>query len=333
MTLGAFLAILFTPVCCWFEAKKIKRPLATLFCTLIFLAIVGIIIYFFIGQINSISNDIAEIQKHVNERVVELKEFLNNKYGITNDKLKKFFQTENDVDVASVINTVGSLAYFVTSFIIMLVYLFMLLLLRGHIKKFILKLVPETQKQKTERILDESGTATQHYLMGFALLVCMLWILYGIAFTIIGVRNAFFFGALCGLLEIIPFIGSLVGIILTMLMVISQGGGGGMIFFVFVVYVVLQFTQFYIIQPLLLGGEVDINPLIAITVLIFSELVWGLGGMILAIPITGIFKIVCDNVEALHPYGFLLGKGQRSGGSIFNKIKNWASSKKKKTYG
>jgi predicted PurR-regulated permease PerM len=93
------------------------------------------------------------------------------------------------------------------------------------------------------------------------------------------------------------------------------------------VYVVVQFTQFYIIQPLLLGGEVNVNPLFAITVLILGEMVWGLGGMIMAIPLTGMIKIICDNVEELHPYGYLLGKSSEYRGSIFTKIRKWISGK------
>lgn len=322
LTLGSLLAMLFMPLCRWFEKKGIGRAFASLFSILIFLLILGIIVYFFVWQITAISRDITEIETNVTIRLNELQQFFYHKFGLTPDNQQKILKGKNDASLGSIISAVmGSLIYFLTSFIIMLVYIFMLLYTRGHLKNFILKMVKPSQKEKTEHIILESGRATQHYLLGFALLVTMLWLLYGIAFSIIGVRNAFFFAALCGLLEVIPFIGSLFGIILTMLMVVSQNGGGGMLFAVFIVYVVLQFTQFYIIQPLLLGGEVNVNPLFAITVLILGEMVWGLGGMIMAIPLTGMVKIVCDNVEELHPYGYLLGKSNESGGSIFNKIR------------
>ncbi|MGN6530965.1 MAG: AI-2E family transporter, partial [Ginsengibacter sp.] len=322
LTLGGLLAILFMPLCRWFESKGITRAPASLFCILIFLIVLAAVIYFFVWQITAISRDISEIETNVTRRLDELQQFVYQKVGITPANQEKILKGKNEGSLGAVISAVmGSLLYFATSFVIMLVYIFMLLFTRGHLKTFILKIVKPEQKQKTEHIILESSKATQHYLLGFALLVCVLWILYAIAFSIIGVRNAVFFASLCGLLEVIPFIGSLFGIILTMLMVVSQAGGGGMLFAVFIVYVVLQFTQFYIIQPLLLGGEVDINPLFAITVLIFGEMVWGLGGMIMAIPLTGMVKIVCDNVEELHPYGYLLGKTNQSKGGIFIKIK------------
>jgi len=328
LTLGGLLAMLFMPLCRWFERKGVKRAYASLFCIIVFLLILGVVTYFFVWQITAISRDITEIETNVNRRIDELQQFFYYKFVITPNNQKKILEGKNDGSLGAIISAVmGSLMYFVTNFIIMLVYIFMLLYARGHLKNFILKIVNPSHTAKTERIILESSKATQHYLLGFALLVTVLWLLYGIAFSIIGVRNAFFFAALCGLLEVIPFIGSLFGIILTMLMVVSQAGGGGMLFGVFIVYVVLQFTQFYIIQPLLLGGEVNVNPLFAITVLILGEMVWGLGGMIMAIPLTGMVKIICDNVEELHPYGYLLGKSNESRGSIFNKMRKWFSRK------
>lgn len=324
LTLGGLLAMLFMPLCRWFERKGVKRAYASLFCIIVFLLILALVTYFFVWQITAISRDITEIETNVNRRVDELQQFLYHKFGITPGNQEKILEGKNDGSLGAIISAVmGSLMYFVTSFIIMLVYIFMLLYTRGHLKNFILKIVNPSHKVKTEHIILESSKATQHYLLGFALLVTVLWLLYGIAFSIIGVRNAVFFAALCGLLEVIPFIGSLFGIILTMLMVVSQAGGGGMLFAVFIVYVVLQFTQFYIIQPLFLGGEVNVNPLFAITVLILGEMVWGLGGMIMAIPLTGMVKIICDNVEELHPYGYLLGKSNESRGGIFDKMRKW----------
>jgi predicted PurR-regulated permease PerM len=57
-----------------------------------------------------------------------------------------------------------------------------------------------------------------------------------------------------------------------------------------------------------LGPQVKINPLFTIIVLILGQLLWGIPGVILAIPLTAMFKIVCDHVESLKPYGFLIGE-------------------------
>jgi predicted PurR-regulated permease PerM len=59
---------------------------------------------------------------------------------------------------------------------------------------------------------------------------------------------------------------------------------------------------------LILGPQVKINPLFTIIALIVGELIWGIPGIILAIPLTAILKIICDHIEPLKPYGFLIGE-------------------------
>ena len=153
-------------------------------------------------------------------------------------------------------------------------------------------------------------------------MIACLWVMYGIGFSIVGVKNALFFAELCGILEIVPFVGNLVGSSLALLMVIIQGGSNTMILGVIIVYAVIQFLQTYILEPLVVGAEVHINPLFTIMVLVVGEMIWGLPGMILAIPLLGIVKIICENVEPLKPYAFLIGdKKKRGERSWVQKIK------------
>lgn len=324
LTLAGLLAMLFMPVSRWLERKGVNRALASLICVVLLLALLTAVIYFFIWQINAITQDVSEIQQNVMNKIHQLEMFLYKSFGITPSSQEDIIKGKNPDGLGGMISSfMGSLIFFITNFIIMVVYIFMLLYSRRHLKIFILKLIPERQKEKTEGIISASSKATQHYLFGFGLLVILLWILYSISFSIIGVKNAVFFASLCGLLEVIPFVGSITGITLTVLMVISQGGSGAMILTVLIVYVVIQFTQFYVIQPSLLGGEVNINPLVAIIVLIIGEMVWGLGGMVIAIPLTGIAKIVFDNVEELRPYGYLLGRHPAHRERTFMNARNW----------
>jgi predicted PurR-regulated permease PerM len=93
-------------------------------------------------------------------------------------------------------------------------------------------------------------------------------------------------------------------------MALTQGGGTGMVLEVLLTYAFIQFLQFYIISPLVMKTQLSIHPLFTILILIAGELLWGIPGMILAIPVLGIFKIICDNVESLVPLGDLIG-GQK----------------------
>lgn len=91
--------------------------------------------------------------------------------------------------------------------------------------------------------------------------------MYGVDFSIIGIKQALFFAILCGLLEIVPYVGNLTGSLITSVMAFTQGGSS-MALWVLAVYGIVQFTQTYFLEPLIVGAKVSINPLCTIMVII-----------------------------------------------------------------
>ena len=154
-------------------------------------------------------------------------------------------------------------------------------------------------------------------------MILCLWIMYSIGFSIVGVKNAVLFAALCSLLEIVPFVGNLTGNVITVLAVVMQGGNSGMIFGVLITYGIVQFIQTYLLEPLVVGRGVSINPVFTIAGLVAGEAVWGIPGMVLAIPFMGISKIVFEHITGLKPYGFLIGEEKKSKKAVVEKIKGW----------
>jgi len=219
--------------------------------------------------------------------------------------------------VAGFITGLGSV---LTNSLLVLVYIFLLLFFREHIKRFVIRIVPDEDESKAIRVVDSLQKVTQKYLTGLSLMIVGLWIMYSIGFTIIGVKNAIFFAVLCGLLEIVPFVGNLVGNLLTILMTLSQGGDTNMVVAILITYGIIQFIQSYILEPMVVGAEVNINPLFTIVGLVAGELVWGIPGMVVAIPIMGIAKIVCDHIEPLKPFGELIGKEKKEPNNLKKKI-------------
>jgi predicted PurR-regulated permease PerM len=184
--------------------------------------------------------------------------------------------------------------------------------------------VPSGNKDDALSVMSKCTKVTSKYLSGLGLMIVMLWVLYGIGFSIVGVKNAIFFAILCGLLEIIPFVGNITGTGITIIMAFTQGGGSGMVIGILVTYGIVQFLQTYILEPLVVGSEVNINPLFTIVVIVVGELVWGVPGMVLAIPTLGMLKIVCDHIEPLKPYGFLIGKESKGDDkNLLDKVKGW----------
>jgi predicted PurR-regulated permease PerM len=256
---------------------------------------------------------VTDIENRLREIAGEVEEYISSHFGIPVQQQQKILQqqAQSSAGAGALSNIGSSLMGFVVDFILCLVYIFLFMYYRTRIKKFILQLIPAEQKENAQQILHDIQKVTQQYLTGLGWMILCLWVMYSIGFSIVGVKYAIFFAILCGVLEIVPFIGNLTGNLLAILMVIIQGGGTGMILAVLVTYAVVQFLQTYLLEPLVVGAEVNINPLFTIIVLVLGELVWGIPGMILAIPLLGIIKIVCDHIEPLKPYGYLIGHDRK----------------------
>lgn len=154
-------------------------------------------------------------------------------------------------------------------------------------------------------------------------MIVMLWVMYGLGFWIVGLKGALLFAIICGILEIVPFLGNLIGNLIAVFAALVQGGDAGMVIGIIAVYLTVQFLQTYVLEPLVVGQRVNINPLFTIMGLVAGEFLWGIAGMALAIPVIGIVKIVCDNVPELHAYGMLIGPAnpQKKRASLIHVLK------------
>jgi predicted PurR-regulated permease PerM len=129
-----------------------------------------------------------------------------------------------------------------------------------------------------------------------------------IGYLLLGIKHAILFGVLAALLNIIPYIGVLIGSLLPVMMAFITKDDIGYVFGAAGIAIVVQFIDNNFIAPYVIGSSVSINPLSAIIALLIGALVWGIAGMILSIPVTGMLKVAFDNIEGLKPYGYLLGE-------------------------
>lgn len=330
VALAGILAILFIPFSRWMEKKGVNRTVASAICVLVLLAIVGTFIFLVGWRVSNLQANLDQIQQQAEKYVNQVTAFVNASFGVSPAQQQQIIKKQGSSGLGNVAGYVAGFASSVvgslTTSILVLIYIFLFINSRGHFKKFILKLFPEKEQPKTVVVMEETSEIAQKYVSGLFKMIVCLWIMYGIGFSIIGVNNAIFFAILCGTLEIIPFVGNITGTSLTVLMALAQGGGASMAISVLVVYGLVQFIQSYILQPLVVGKDVDVNPLFTILVLILGEAVWGIGGMVLSIPLLGMLKVVFDHVEPLKPYGYLIGsepKDKNDDTSFMDKIKGW----------
>lgn len=315
LALAAVFSMLFIRLSKWLESHGLSKGLSALCCVILFLAAIALVFTLLSWQLSGLTENLDSMKQRVTEMFANLRQWLNKQAGISLSKQSELVKQQGEQSggagsmLAGFASGVMNIA---VNTVLVVVYMFLFLLYRSHIKKFILKLIAPENREEASKVVHQTGKVAQHYLSGLAAMIGLLWIMYGIGFSLAGVESAIFFAVLCGILEIIPFIGNLTGTSVTVLAVIAQGGDSKMIITVLITYALVQFIQTYILEPLVVGEQVNINPLFTIMVIVLGELVWGIPGMVLAIPLLGMVKIICDHVPALQPYGFLIGSANQS---------------------
>lgn len=171
---------------------------------------------------------------------------------------------------------------------------------------FIVKLFGEKSESTVEEVLKSTKTLIQKYLVGVLLEVLIISVLDTVALLIIGVDFAVPLGIIGGLLNLIPYVGPAVGVVLPMLIALLSGTGMSSIS-VLVAYTIIQVFDNNFIVPLVVASKVQVNALISIVVVIIGGALWGAAGMFMAIPLIAIVKVLCDNIPMLSAFGLLIG--------------------------
>lgn len=220
---------------------------------------------------------------------------------------------------------------FLGTALLTLIYVFFFLLYRSKFRKSIVKWVPEEKRPETDNVITDATHVSQNYLLGKLTLCVLIAVLYAIGLSIAGIKHAILISVLAAVLTLIPYLGNIIGFGLAMAMALFSGGSSTALIGVIVTFGVTQFLETYTLEPYVVGGKVNLNPILTIIVVVLGYEVWGVIGMLIAIPALGIFKVIFDHVPALNPLGYLLGQEDTGDGkdseNILDKAKRWALNK------
>ena len=141
-----------------------------------------------------------------------------------------------------------------------------------------------------------------NFIIGVFLSLCSMAV-----FGLMGLPYFYFLGVISGFLSLIPYLGLILAVIPPL---IADLGHLTMAMSLGIVGVVLglHLVAMNVLYPKILGKRLQLNPLALTLALLFWGWLWGAMGLILAVPITGALKIICDHIERLRPYGDWMGE-------------------------
>jgi predicted PurR-regulated permease PerM len=141
--------------------------------------------------------------------------------------------------------------------------------------------------------------------------ICVLFVLNSIALLSLGIEHALLFAAFAAALNVIPFVGPLLGSLFPILFALVTKDSLFYPVAVLVSFLLIQSLEGNLITPNIVGRNVSLNPLVTLVTLFFGAAVWGVVGMILFIPLTAVLKEIIGNIEGLEPYAYVMGTGEK----------------------
>jgi predicted PurR-regulated permease PerM len=180
-----------------------------------------------------------------------------------------------------------------------------------HARRSMVRLFPTEDRLKAYQTLGKISEMMKGFIVGNFAIGVLMSIVSAIVFASLHLPYFYFLGPISGFLSLIPYL----GIILALLPPIASGLGvlhGSGILIIAAVILGLHIFSMNVLYPKVIGGRLELNPLAVTLALLIWGWIWGAMGLILAVPVVGAIKIVCDNVEGLEPFGQLLGEGPQS---------------------
>ncbi len=308
---AAFVAILLSPVCSWLEKNKIPRPVASVISLLIAVIAISGVITFFLIQSSNFSNDLPRLNENIESLLNKTKGFL----GQYISDSHTLMQLDNTKEIAGMIiennqkmvpNGLAALGVGFIQATLFLAFVTMFLIYRDKIFKF-LRTIFKFKHKDVGGILLRLKKVVQGYIIGILLVVLVLTVCNSIALYALGIKHALFFAVFAACLNIVPFVGPLVGSILPALFALVTKDSLWYPFGIIIYFVVIQSFESYLITPKIVGSKVSVNPMFTILAIFTGNLIWGVTGMILFIPFTALLKQIFEEVEFLHPYAYFIG--------------------------
>lgn len=294
---------LVNPLVDWMERKKIPRVLgiAWIFIVIGALIVWGITTVIPIIQEQTVSiiknwpiyweNIVSQVDSLLKSDV--LSEFQSQLSDFNANLLSNVSEQADgvlDSTFASIGSLVGAVTNIVIAIITMPFILFYLLKDGKNLPYHVMKMVPSKMRKGTYRLLTEINTQISQYIRGQLVVAFFVGLMFWIGFAIIGLEYAVTLGVLAGFLNLIPYLGSFFATIPAV--VIALVDSPSMLIKVLIVFAIEQTIEGRVIQPQILGNNLEVHPLTIIIVLLSAGKIFGIPGVILGIPGYAILKVI-----------------------------------------
>lgn len=311
LVLAGVVALIGRPVVLTFRRKlHFPNTLAVVATMFFMVALIGGIIALFVpliteqGRALSLLN-IEELQRSLNVLYWEISQATGASPETVNEFIEEADIEENVIkglDLAFIPNILNSFVDILSTFSIglfsVLFISFFFLKDSRMLERGILIFIPESQQSKVVNSIESIKNLLSRYFLGLVIQILVLFTIYTITLLIVGIENAVVIAFLCALFNIIPYVGPIIGGVIMILLTMTSNLGydfSTVVFpktgWVFLGLVIGQLVDNFISQPLIFSNSVKSHPLEIFLIIIIFGLLFGVVGMIVAVPGYTVLKV------------------------------------------
>ncbi|HZF66386.1 MAG TPA: AI-2E family transporter [Chitinophagaceae bacterium] len=311
LLMAFFISIVLLPIYRFLRRKKLPEIVSILISLLALIAMMVLLIWFFSSQLSRLIADFPQIKKNLTLHLNALSSWINQKTNFSTQRQIALINEQSNELLNYAGSMLGGAAASVGSIFIFVgllpIYIFLILFYKNLLLRFVFLWFPQQSHEKVEEGMRETEVIIKSYLVGLLIQIGYITILLGGILMIIGIKHALLIGVIFAILNLIPYVGALIGNIIGVLLTLTSSDELWPVFAVLITIAVVQFIDNNILMPRIVGSKVKINALATIVGVIIAGSIAGISGMFLSLPVIAVLKIVFDRTENMRQWGVLLG--------------------------
>ena len=315
------IAYLLNPLVCRLEARGMARSMAALLSLVVVGATAITVLGFIIPELwretmtagESLSTSVMP------ERITEYRSTLRTYSpvldNLAGDRIEQWVRDPSSVLgnsatwLAGALTGVLSTAAASLDFLLVPFFVFYILVDFANWRASFDELIPPRFRLTFQRLFDEVGRILESYVTGQLLVACIMAALYAVGFSLLSVPAWGGIALISGLLNAIPYVGTLIGLLLATGFTLADGGELWRVAAVVGVFVIVQNIEGFFLTPRILGGRLQLHPMAVFLGLLIGGNLFGLLGILLAVPSIAVGKVFAKFIRELYLHSSFYRQG------------------------
>jgi len=311
LVVAFFLSMLFSPLVGALRRRKVPEAVSIVLVLLLVFATLLIFSWIFYSSAQSFTAALPRYQARLAALQSALTHRVSTSFPWLAEQIRGM-QWDKAVDVSVVTgflaSSVGSFFVILDEIFLIVLYLVFLLMGSESFPQKLKKALAEEQAGRLGAVMHNIEHQVRKYLITKTVLNLITATLVTILLWLCGVDFPLVWGFLTFLAHFIPQVGAILSVGLPAVFMLIQFESTGWALFVSALSGAIQFTMGNVVEARVMGTSLDMSPLLVLLSLIFWGWLWGVWGMVLAVPITSMIKIICENVQPLRPIAILMSE-------------------------